>query len=167
MTFFRSQTMGYYNLIVPRESAWTVMNELADLDCIHFIDYDPTQALINRPFANYIKRYNCNNNIKRCDDVLSKIQVLDVEVKRYKKSVTYCPDVRELSAYFKQLLRTRNKAPHTYFEELEQDTERRARQLSEQTGNLETLFERRNSLIEHRAVLIKGQQILGVSFFTQ
>ena len=42
MTFFRSQTMGYYNLIVPRESAWTVMNELADLDCIHFIDYDPT-----------------------------------------------------------------------------------------------------------------------------
>jgi V-type H+-transporting ATPase subunit a len=33
--------MGYYNLIVPRESAWTVMNELADLDNVHFVDYDP------------------------------------------------------------------------------------------------------------------------------
>lgn len=32
--------MGFYNLIVPRESAWTVMNELAELDCVHFIDYD-------------------------------------------------------------------------------------------------------------------------------
>jgi V-type H+-transporting ATPase subunit a len=49
--------MGYYNLIVPRESAWNVMNELADLDCIHFVDYDPLLPLINRPFANYIKRF--------------------------------------------------------------------------------------------------------------
>lgn len=48
--------MGYYKLIIPRESAWNVMNELAELDCIHFVDYDSAMPLINRPFANYIKR---------------------------------------------------------------------------------------------------------------
>lgn len=56
MSFWRSQTMGYYNLVVPRESAWNVMNELAELDCIHYIDHDPLLPIINRPFANYIKR---------------------------------------------------------------------------------------------------------------
>lgn len=40
MSFFRSQTMGFYNLIVPRESAYNVMNELAELDSIHFVDHD-------------------------------------------------------------------------------------------------------------------------------
>lgn len=49
--------MGYYSLVVPRESAWEVVNALGDLDCIHFVDYDPSVAFINRPFANYIKRY--------------------------------------------------------------------------------------------------------------
>lgn len=57
MSFFRSQSMGYYNLVVPRESAWNVMNELADLDCLHFLDYDPSLPMLNRPFANYIKRF--------------------------------------------------------------------------------------------------------------
>lgn len=48
--------MSYYNLIIPRESAWLVMNELGELDCLHFVDYDITLPQINRPFANNIKR---------------------------------------------------------------------------------------------------------------
>jgi V-type H+-transporting ATPase subunit a len=49
--------MGYYNLVIPRENAWNVMNDLADLDCLHFVDYDPELPLMNRPFSNYIKRF--------------------------------------------------------------------------------------------------------------
>lgn len=49
--------MGYYSLVVPRESAWDVVNVLGDLNSLHFVDHDPTLPLINRPFANYIKRY--------------------------------------------------------------------------------------------------------------
>lgn len=58
MSLFRSQPMKYYNLVVPRESAWGVMNELGNLDTINFVDYDSTLPMINRPFANYIKRYH-------------------------------------------------------------------------------------------------------------
>ena len=58
MSFFRSSTMGYYNIIIPRENAWNVMNDLAELDCIHFVDHDPELPQINRPFSNYIKRLN-------------------------------------------------------------------------------------------------------------
>ena len=45
MSFYRSSTMGYYSLVVPREAAWQVMNELADLDCLHFDDYDDSRPL--------------------------------------------------------------------------------------------------------------------------
>jgi V-type H+-transporting ATPase subunit a len=55
--YFRSRPMQHYNLLVPRESAWEVMNELGCLDSIHWIDYDPALPTINRPFANHIKRY--------------------------------------------------------------------------------------------------------------
>jgi V-type H+-transporting ATPase subunit a len=53
---FRSQLMKYYSLVVPRESAWDVVNVLGDLDCLHFEDHDPTLLASNRPFANYVKR---------------------------------------------------------------------------------------------------------------
>ncbi len=54
---FRSNSMKYYNLIISRESAWEVLNQLGDLEALHFVDYDPSLPIINRPFANYIKRY--------------------------------------------------------------------------------------------------------------
>lgn len=42
---------------MPRESAWTIMDELGYLGKVEIVDYDPTIPLIARPFANYIKRY--------------------------------------------------------------------------------------------------------------
>jgi hypothetical protein len=44
---------------------------------------------------------------------------VQVELNKFKKKVTYCPDVRELTNYFKSVLRNRNQASHTYFEEIE------------------------------------------------
>jgi len=55
--YYRSKKMEHYNLLLPRESAWEVMNELGSLESIHFVDYDPLLPMINRPFANHIKRY--------------------------------------------------------------------------------------------------------------
>lgn len=48
--------MEFYNLVIPRESAWDVMNILGYFDSVHLIDCDPTLPQINRPFANYVKR---------------------------------------------------------------------------------------------------------------
>lgn len=61
--------MGYYNLIMPRESAWEILNELGDKSCLHIVDPDPNLPLHNRPFANYVKR---------CDDTLIKINNIEV-----------------------------------------------------------------------------------------
>lgn len=73
--FYRSKPMKYYNLLIPRESAWDVMNELGALESIHFVDYDTTLPMINRPFANYIKRFHTIVYF-RCDDTLNKIELM-------------------------------------------------------------------------------------------
>ena len=48
--------MLYQVIVMPRESAWEILNELGTIDSLHFVDSEPGLPLINRPFANYIKR---------------------------------------------------------------------------------------------------------------
>lgn len=38
MGLLRSETMGYYSLIIPHESAWVVLNELGKQKALHFVD---------------------------------------------------------------------------------------------------------------------------------
>ena len=49
--------MLLYQLIMPRESAWGVMDQLGYMGKVEIVDHDPSIPLIARPFANYIKRY--------------------------------------------------------------------------------------------------------------
>lgn len=35
---FRSKEMGYYDLVLPHESAWDIMNELGLLGELEFVD---------------------------------------------------------------------------------------------------------------------------------
>jgi V-type H+-transporting ATPase subunit a len=48
--------MKYCHLICNDDSAWDILNKIGDLSAMHFVDPDPNLPLINRPFANYIKR---------------------------------------------------------------------------------------------------------------
>jgi len=41
MASFRSEKMGSYVLLLQRESAWDILNEIGEMDAIHFEDYDP------------------------------------------------------------------------------------------------------------------------------
>lgn len=58
--------MGYYQLLMPSESAWEILSVLGDISSLHIIDDNP-QPLINRRFANYIKR---------CEEVLYFINII-------------------------------------------------------------------------------------------
>ena len=39
-SFFRSEEMNLYYLLMPRENAYNVLNKLGNLDLLHFIDAD-------------------------------------------------------------------------------------------------------------------------------
>jgi len=38
MSLLRSDTMGYFNIVIPRESAWEVLNELGNVESVEFLD---------------------------------------------------------------------------------------------------------------------------------
>lgn len=40
MSFFRSKEMNYHNLIIPGEICWEILNELGEIDALHFIEQE-------------------------------------------------------------------------------------------------------------------------------
>jgi len=65
MSLFRSEEMGHYNLVMPRESVWEILNELGELGELQFEDLNKKNPE-NRPKA--IIEY-----IKRCEEMDGKL----------------------------------------------------------------------------------------------
>lgn len=38
LKYYRSEDVNLYELVVPKDSDWDIMNILGHLDCLHFID---------------------------------------------------------------------------------------------------------------------------------
>ena len=85
-SFLRSQDMGYYGLIVPREGSWEVFNELGFSNSLHFIDYNPGIPSTGREFS---------SQVKRCDEMLIKISFLKQEMSNFNKQIIKCDDIDE------------------------------------------------------------------------
>ena len=87
MSIFRSETMGYYNIEIPRESAWEVLNKLGYDDSIHFVDSEPGLPSTAREFS---------KQVKRCDETLVKIGLLKTEMNNFNKDIIQCEDANLL-----------------------------------------------------------------------
>nr|CAI43262.1 V-ATPase a subunit 6_2 isotype of the V0 sector [Paramecium tetraurelia] len=148
MSFFRSKQMKYYSLVIPRESAWMVMDQLGRLGQLHMIDYDPLLPMMNRPFANYVKR---------CDEALFKLIGIESLLKQFKKNLIHCEDTQKLLDHFRDIQNSRQKPGHTYFDELEQEIERKKNHVQEIV----------DSITEQKLVLEKAKEVLGNSMFSQ
>jgi len=56
MSLFRSEMMGHYDLVLPRESAWYIMNELGQYNNVMIEDLNKDQVDLNKPYFNQIQR---------------------------------------------------------------------------------------------------------------
>lgn len=72
MSLFRSAKMKYYEMYIPKEDAYQVISSLANNSFVQFLD-----AAAN----NFHKPYY--NSIKRCEEVISKIDLILTEVKKF------------------------------------------------------------------------------------
>jgi len=63
MELFRSEDMALYEISIPKDDAWDIMNQLGQLDCMHFIDLNKNEQVFTLRFANLIKR--CDDSEKR------------------------------------------------------------------------------------------------------
>jgi hypothetical protein len=82
MSLFRSAAMKYYEMYIPKEVAYSVVSKLAPFSFIQFLD---------AAAGNFHKPYL--NSIKRCEEVIAKIDTIISEVRKYKLPLPEIPIV--------------------------------------------------------------------------
>ena len=48
--------MTLYQIAIPKDDAWDVMNQLGNLNLAHFINLNKAEQPFNLPYSNQIKR---------------------------------------------------------------------------------------------------------------
>ena len=66
--------MRLFELKVPKDNAWEIMNELGKLNSLHLIDLNKDEQVFNRTFA---------NTIRRCDEAERRIKYIVKECENY------------------------------------------------------------------------------------
>jgi len=75
--------MGYYNLVIPFESVWVILNTLGESGHIQFEDANVKNPG-GRPKTDYLKR---------CDEMENKLKYIETEMIKFKLQVRKCPNV--------------------------------------------------------------------------
>jgi len=146
--------MKYYTILMPREYAWEILNELGEIDALQFTDLNSGEAPFNKPYSNYLKR---------CDEMETKIQIIKKEMERFKVPISECHEMEVFLENLKKFLSERNKAERTYFDEVETELGEKLKSLNEQIKIRDTLIERFDHLVEYRQVLLRAYSFIGGS----
>lgn len=153
MTTLRSERMGFYNLVMPFESGWDILNELGEISCLHFVS-DKENISMNKPFSKYLRR---------CEEMKYKLDNICEFMKRFGRKIVPSNNVSSILFHLKQILQSRDRAEKTFFEEVENEIEQKSAYLSDQVKQYDELSEKQDRLIEYKAVLKKTREILGNS----
>lgn len=52
-----------YQVTMPKDDAWFIMNELGNLGSVHFMDLNKGEQTFHLPYANQIRR--CDETLRR------------------------------------------------------------------------------------------------------
>lgn len=77
--------MKYYHVHIPKEDTYDVINRIAQYDFVQFIDAAPNN--FHKPFF---------NSVKRCEEVIQKIDIILKEIKKNKIALPEAPIVEEV-----------------------------------------------------------------------
>jgi V-type H+-transporting ATPase subunit a len=156
MSLFRSERMGYFQLIMPRENAWEILNDLGEASAMQFVDRDPDEIAFTRPFA---------AQVKRCEEIESNLKSVENFMIRFNKKVSKCSDTKSFLLNLRRFLATRNRSEISYLDEVEFDVNEKTKQLDEQIKTFDNLKQKFHKFLEYKAVLMKTKAILGESQF--
>lgn len=127
---FRSEKVNYYDLVMPYASAWTVMNSLGSLSSIQLIDLNKNENALTKTFNKYMKR---------CDDLLVKIQDFETMSKKFSVEVKPCTNIEEYMVTLDDVIEIKGYQGDPYLEDLEGQVGKAHDGLKEHIGNLTQL----------------------------
>jgi V-type H+-transporting ATPase subunit a len=154
MGLFRSEDMALYEISIPKDNAWDIMNVLGKLNALHFIDLNVHEQPFNLTFAHWVKR---------CDDTLRRISFIKEECIRLNVTLQKPKDAQSFLENINAVYRNRKKSSSFYFEEIEQEVKSKEAFISEQINILKNLHDNLNHLVQYKTVLSKAASVIGGS----
>ena len=137
MGIYRSEIMRLYQLNVPKDDAWNVMNEFGDVGKAHFIDLNKEESPYNLPYT---------QKIKACEETERK---LDYLLDQCKKNVIPVNPPANIDGFLKQLRRikeNKKKAINLLLEEIQKDVKQQESFIQEQNTRMKDAEASLNSL---------------------
>ena len=151
-SFLRSSPMRLYDLPVPHESAFNIINSLGELDLLHFIDSSPDTPQYSRHYSKYIKRI---------DELLLKIDDLKDIMKKFEKAPTVPKDIKAFLGDLRVFLKARNKPENSFIDVVEDEIGETIEKLKSQVSLYEDFTEKANRIHEKKVALLRGKKQLG------
>lgn len=136
--------MQLYEIAIPKDNAWDIMNELGNLSCMHFVDLNKNEQVFNLTYA---------PTIKRCEDADRKITYLMGECKKFGVKIRQPDDIKSFLSTITTLITQKKKAANLFFEEIESDVDHKAKYIEEHTMKMKSLHDECNNLRENIQVL--------------
>jgi len=154
MGLFRSEDMSLYEISVPKDNAWDIMNVLGKLNSLHFIDLNVGEQAFNLTFATWVKR--CDDTLRRISSIKEECVRLNVDLKKPKNASAFLDNIDAM-------YRNRKKSSSLYFEEIEGKIKEKESFVVQQVGVLKRMHEDLNQLIQYKTVLSKAASVIGGS----
>jgi V-type H+-transporting ATPase subunit a len=151
MGIFRSEDMTLFQIRLPKDDAWDVMNMLGILDLAHFINLNKGEQPFNLPYANQIKR--CEETERRLLYILNRCKDLGVAVNKPRDIESFLSSLNEIRAQ-------RKRAANLLFEAIENDVIDQERFVLEQTEKIREIDDNFNTMCEYEQVLRHVQIIM-------
>ena len=153
---FRSEKMNYYEQVMPHDSAWTVLNNLGNIEKgVQFIDQNNEVAQFNKLYNNYKVR---------CDDSLNQLVGIQKLLEKNNIELVSCKDPKPFLERLNNLLNGREQAEHTYLDEVEVAIAEKCQKTKQLNRTFEELNQKVNSLREYQQVLKETKPFIPANF---
>ena len=112
---FRSEKVHYYELVMPYDSGWTVMNSIGSLDAVQVVDMNNETHLLETNFGSYLKR---------CDYMLWQVAEFAKISEQYEVEYKKCGDIPGFMKRLEEVIYIKGKSGDVYFNDLETSVKR-------------------------------------------
>lgn len=154
MGIFRSEDIDLYEITVPKDNAWEIMNKLGDIGIMHFINLNKSEQIFNLIYAPFIKR---------CEETEKRISFIEQECKRHQVPMEKPKSVQEFLNNINSIQNKMKKAGNMFFESIEEDIKIKENFVQDQTRKSKEIHDSFTLLFEYKTVLIKADQILQIN----
>jgi len=157
MSLLRSEKMGFYNLIMPKESAIDILDALGSVTLLQFIDPEGGESNFKRNYTLWVRR---------CEELSVKIGLIYREMKKYGKEIIKTEDYKGFLEYMNKEMRDKKVSHMVYFDQIEQEIEEKLNYMNDQIKKFDEINMKKSNLLANRVVLIRAKKILLESKFS-